>query len=47
MHNHPSPLPDAPAVFMRTVKSYVLRAGRVTHGQAKAVVQIYFQVLIN
>ena len=36
MQNNNSPEPDAPPVFMRTVKSYVLRAGRVTHGQAKA-----------
>ncbi len=37
MQNKPSSEPDAQPVFMRTVKSYVLRAGRVTHGQAKAV----------
>ncbi len=46
MHNHPSPEPDAPAVFMRTVKSYVLRAGRVTHGQAKAVEALGPQFLL-
>ena len=46
MHNHHSPEPDAPPVFMRTVKSYVLRAGRVTHGQAKAVETLGPQFLL-
>ena len=46
MHNHHSPEPDAPTVFMRTVKSYVLRAGRVTHGQAKAVETLGPQFLL-
>ena len=46
MQNQPSSEPDAPAVFMRTVKSYVLRAGRVTHGQAKAVETLGPQFLL-
>jgi tRNA (guanine-N7-)-methyltransferase len=46
MQNHISPEPDAPPVFMRTVKSYVLRAGRVTHGQAKAVETLGPQFLL-
>ena len=46
MHNHHSPEPDAPTVFMRTVKSYVLRAGRVTQGQAKAVETLGPQFLL-
>jgi len=46
MQNNNSPEPDAPAVFMRTVKSYVLRAGRVTHGQAKAVETLGPQFLL-
>ena len=37
MQNPHSPEADAPPIYMRTVKSYVLRAGRVTNGQAKAV----------
>ena len=46
MQNQPSSEPDTPAVFMRTVKSYVLRAGRVTHGQAKAVETLGPQFLL-
>jgi tRNA (guanine-N7-)-methyltransferase len=46
MQNNNSPEPDAPPVFMRTVKSYVLRAGRVTHGQAKAVETLGPQFLL-
>lgn len=46
MQNKPSPEPDAQPVFMRTVKSYVLRAGRVTHGQAKAVETLGPQFLL-
>ena len=47
MQNNNSPEPGAPAVFMRTVKSYVLRAGRVTHGQAKAVETLGPQFLLH
>ena len=46
MQNKPSSEPDAQPVFMRTVKSYVLRAGRVTHGQAKAVETLGPQFLL-
>ena len=46
MQNNHSPEPDAQPVFMRTVKSYVLRAGRVTHGQAKAVETLGPQFLL-
>ena len=46
MQNNPSPDSDLPPVFMRTVKSYVLRAGRVTHGQAKAVETLGPQFLL-
>jgi len=46
MQNNHSPEPDAPPVFLRTVKSYVLRAGRVTHGQAKAVETLGPQFLL-
>ncbi len=46
MQNQPSSEPDTPAVVMRTVKSYVLRAGRVTHGQAKAVETLGPQFLL-
>lgn len=46
-HASPAPLPDTPShrrsppegVYVRTVKSYVLRAGRMGSGQAKAFEQ--------
>jgi len=41
------PEPEAPAVYMRTVKSYVLRAGRVTHSQAKAFETLGPQFLVD
>ena len=46
MPQHPSPESDAQPVYMRTVKSYVLRAGRVTLGQAKAVQTLGPQFLV-